>query len=207
MEDASEELLRVLQRYLSNVNARSILSRAMRTAGVRGRTVPRESVPDVATRAQRAAGLFVSRDDLRKMDAELRAIWQTEEVQSETIDIFAEYHIVDARTRARELCAMMGARRLVSQKVATVVSELARNIALYTPGGTIELIPRQGPTRMLIRASDQGPGIKNLDEVLSGNYRSSTGLGRGLLGTKGVCDRFEVDTGGWGTTIEAEIRI
>lgn len=207
MEDGSDQLLHVLQQYLSNVNARSILSRAMRTAGVRGRALPRESMPDVVTRVERAAALFVAPDDLRRMGRELRALWQDNDVAAELIDIAAEHHIVDARTRAREMCAMMGARRLVSQKVATVVSELARNIALYTPGGTIELIPDRDPTRILIRATDQGPGISNLDEVFSGDYRSATGMGRGLLGTKAVSDRFDLDTGVAGTTVEAEIRI
>jgi len=207
MNDASEVLLLTLQRYLSHVHARSILSRAMRAAGLRGRNLPRESLPDVVARVQRSAALFVKADDRRRLSAELRGLWQREDIEAEKIEIAGERHIVDARTRAREVCSMMGARRIVSQKVATVVSELARNIALYTPGGVIELIPRREPNRVLIRATDRGAGIANLVEILSGNYRSGTGLGRGLLGTKEVSDRFDVRTGDTGTTVEAEIRL
>ena len=39
---------------------------------------------------------------------------------------------------------------------------------------------------------DQGPGIANLDEVLSGQYMSATGLGRGLVGVRLLMDEFEI---------------
>ena len=45
----------------------------------------------------------------------------------------------------------------------------------------------------------------DLDHVLSGQYRSRTGLGQGLLGTKKVADRFHVETGATGTRVEFEL--
>src|SRR5690606_30430252 len=120
----------------------------------------------------------------------------------EVIDIAQEQDIVIARTRARAICAALGGRAVFSQKAATVVSELARNIALYTPGGTIELLPSRAPRQLVVRATDRGTGIPNLDEIMSGNYRSKTGLGRGLLGTKQVVDDFTIETGANGTRIE-----
>jgi serine/threonine-protein kinase RsbT len=92
--------------------------------------------------------------------------------------------------------------------VATVVSELARNIVSYTQGGTIELIlTSDGQPRILVRATDSGNGIANLDEVLSGRYRSTTGLGRGLLGVKRLADRFNIRTSKSGTQVEAEVNL
>src|SRR4029453_10975054 len=49
---------------------------------------------------------------------------------------------------------------------------------------------------------DSGGGISNLDEVLSGRYRSTTGLGVGLVGARRLMDRFQIDSGGHGTTIQ-----
>jgi serine/threonine-protein kinase RsbT len=92
--------------------------------------------------------------------------------------------------------------------VATIVSELARNIFMYTDGGTIDLVPTaEGPPRLLVRAVDRGRGIAHLDEVMSGRYRSKTGLGAGLLGTKRLVDRFEIETGPTGTRVEAEVAL
>ena len=52
-----------------------------------------------------------------------------------------------------------------------------------------------GHARILVRATDTGTGIPNLDEDMSGKYRSTTGLGRWLLGVKRLADRFDIKTG------------
>jgi serine/threonine-protein kinase RsbT len=76
----------------------------------------------------------------------------------------------------------------------------------YAGTGRIELeVVKVPTTRILIRAADNGPGIPNLQEILSGRYRSKTGLGKGLIGTKRLADRFDVSTGAAGTVVVAEI--
>jgi hypothetical protein len=56
-------------------------------------------------------------------------------------------------------------------EVSAVVSELARSIVRYAPGGANELtMSVDGQARIGIRATDSGSGITNLDEVLSGKY-------------------------------------
>jgi serine/threonine-protein kinase RsbT len=97
---------------------------------------------------------------------------------------------------------------LIQQRVATLVSELGRNIVSYTPGGTVELIPLDGPRpRVLVRAKDSGSGILNLEEIMDGRYRSRTGLGKGLLGSKRLSDRFDVRSTRDGTVVEAELEL
>ena len=67
-------------------------------------------------------------------------------------------------------------------RVLTIVSELARNIASYSHGGSIELSRQE--RAILVRAVDRGPGIADLPQILEGRYRSRTGLGLGILGVK-----------------------
>jgi serine/threonine-protein kinase RsbT len=57
----------------------------------------------------------------------------------------------------------------------------------------------------LIRATDQGPGIANLSLVLSGDYKSTTGLGRGLIGCKRLATQFDIATGRTGTVVTVEV--
>jgi signal transduction histidine kinase/CheY-like chemotaxis protein len=51
-----------------------------------------------------------------------------------------------------------------------------------------------------IEVSDDGPGIPHIDEVLSGRYRSTTGLGQGLLSVRRLMDHFEIDAPAGGGT-------
>lgn len=123
----------------------------------------------------------------------------------ETIDIAIklEGDIVRARGAGRDMCRDLGLSDINQVKVATAISELARNIFHYAKTGNIAL-RRLGPPRAGIEiiATDQGPGIPDVAHVLSGSYKSKTGMGKGLLGTKRLVDFFEVDSGpGKGTRI------
>lgn len=112
------------------------------------------------------------------------------------IAIKVEGDIVRARGAGREMCRDLGLSEINQVKVATAISELARNIFHYAQTGNIALrrlgAPRAG---IEIIATDKGPGIPDLKLVLSGNYKSRTGMGKGLLGARRLVDFFEVETG------------
>jgi serine/threonine-protein kinase RsbT len=157
---------------------------------------------------ERVAELFVDRGKLQQLKQELRSAHGRTSVRAQTIEITIEADVSRARIAAKDLCEQMGSTPLTAQKVATVVSELARNIVEYTPGGQIELLPTLQPQRrLLVRATDTGTGIRNLQEIMSGQYKSKTGLGAGLRGSKRLVDRFDIDTQPTGTRIEAEVAI
>ena len=129
-------------------------------------------------------------------------------VEDRVIAIASEADLSEARLQARQICQDLGAPSLMRQKVVTLVSELARNIVLYAQRGRVELAPSFVPKkRIVVRASDEGPGIVNLKEILAGEYKSKTGMGMGLRGCKRLADRFEIETSSSGTHIEAEIRV
>jgi serine/threonine-protein kinase RsbT len=204
-----ERLLAVLGRHLSTINAENVLSRAVRDSRLIPGALTSGDVQRLVPAIERGLRLFLPTGTAGTVVEELqRAFKPTEPPQPRRVAIRTEADISEARLAARVMCDLLGARRIVVQKVATVVSELARNAFMYAGGGDIELVPSVGARpRLVVRAVDSGPGIGNLDEVLSGRYRSRTGLGAGLLGTKRLVDRFDIATGPTGTRVEAEVEL
>ncbi len=98
--------------------------------------------------------------------------------------------MVSARQRARDVAELLGFDRLEQTRIATAVSELARNAHRYAGGGEVRI--SCGPDRIQVEVRDEGPGIPNLEEILRGEYTSQTGLGRGLIGVRQLMDEFEI---------------
>ncbi len=110
-----------------------------------------------------------------------------------TVQISNEVDVVAARQRAREIASLCGFAMQDQVRIATSVSELARNVINYARSGKAEFSIEggAGPQVLCIRVEDQGPGIANVDLILSGHYRSATGMGVGLLGAKRLMDSFD----------------
>ncbi|TLM65666.1 MAG: anti-sigma regulatory factor [Actinobacteria bacterium] len=119
------------------------------------------------------------------------------------VELREEFDIVTARGATRGMCAALGFPPVEQVKIATITSELARNIIAYAGRGYVELVPLSGERKGIeIRAVDNGPGIPNIDSIMAGGYSSNTGMGIGLLGTKRLMDEFELDSvPGRGTTV------
>lgn len=207
MNSAYDQLLSLLRRYISQINAHNILGRALRDLGVERHQLTQAHIGDVAAKIEPSLKLFLRPAALANVQSELQALKApAKPLPVVTYAIKTESDISDARAQAREMCERLRVRRTTMQKVATVVSELARNIFMYTEGGSIELHHSSSPkSKFTVRAVDSGPGIPNLDDILSGRYRSRSGLGAGIRGTKRLCDRFDIKTGASGTRIEAEV--
>lgn len=127
---------------------------------------------------------------------------ESDEPDDCVIPIHGEADMNHARMLARETCKLVALRGYQAQKVVTAVSELARNIARYAGSGRIRFRVDTNTEFIVISAEDEGPGISNLDEILSGNYRSRTGLGRGLLGSRDLADHFDIRTSPSGTVVQ-----
>jgi signal transduction histidine kinase/DNA-binding response OmpR family regulator len=86
--------------------------------------------------------------------------------------------------------------------MATATSEIARNAFRYARNGKVTFsLQLDPPQRLEVTVSDAGPGISNLDQILGGRYRSATGLGMGIIGTRRLMDEFQIDTSSSGTTV------
>jgi serine/threonine-protein kinase RsbT len=114
--------------------------------------------------------------------------------------------VVDACDLARQVARTLGFNHLDQTKVATAASELARNIVLYAGDGEVRVGVLEPPKRgVQIIAIDSGPGIPDVDRVMSSGYRSRTGMGMGLKGAKRLMDELTIDSRvGVGTTVVAK---
>ena len=118
-----------------------------------------------------------------------------------TMAIESEADVVAVRQRARRIAELLGIDRQGQTRVATAVSEIARNAFSYAGGGRTEFLldAKANPQAFVIRISDRGKGIADLDTILEGRYRSTSGMGLGLIGARRLMDRFEIrsssDTG------------
>ena len=122
----------------------------------------------------------------------------------ERVDIACAADIVTARERGRALAGALGFSGSDLTIVATVISELARNIIEYANMGEIvlEAVQRNGRPGVGIQAVDQGPGIEDITRALSVGSPSGSGLGLGLSGVRRMVDEFEVASQpGRGTTV------
>ena len=113
-----------------------------------------------------------------------------------TVALHYEQDVVVARQRARQVAGLLGFDAQDQTRIATAVSEIARNAYRYAGGGKVEfrLEGESTPQLMLTRISDEGPGIPDLDSVLGGRYRSQTGMGIGLMGVHRLMDQVEIRT-------------
>lgn len=126
-----------------------------------------------------------------------------------SLELAQDRDIVVARQRARQVSALLGFDSQDQVRIATAVSELARNAMRHAGGGTIEFTLNQSQARAPLQAanpllqvviSDRGPGITNLEEATAESPSGEVKLG--LVAARRLMDTFDVYSGkGRGTTI------
>ena len=210
--DTHEALTQLLQKYLSPINAKGTLSRALSEFQLTPDKLGPAHLPRLLSRIEPSVRLFVSASEfevfkqaIQKMQGAATAVAATPKMRR--IAVLHERDIAEVLMVVREMCRTVDAKTFSTQTMLTAVSELARNIVSYTPGGYIELALGGAPPRLKVVAADTGTGIPNLTEVLSGRYRSKTGLGRGLIGVKQLAARFDIQTGPQGTNVSLEFKL
>src|SRR5688572_27236557 len=109
-----------------------------------------------------------------------------------TVEIKYEPDVVTARQRARQIAQLVGFENQEQVRIATAVSELARNVFQYAGRGKVQFLleGKTSPQLFLVRITDAGKGISNLPVIMSGQYKSQTGMGLGILGAKRMVDQF-----------------
>ena len=114
-----------------------------------------------------------------------------------------EHDVVAARQHARQIAALLDFDAQDQTRIATAVSEIARNAFTYAGGGTVEFSVegKTSPQLFAVRVSDQGRGIADLARVLDGQYQSATGMGLGITGARRLMDHFSIESSPRGTVV------
>jgi signal transduction histidine kinase/CheY-like chemotaxis protein len=125
-----------------------------------------------------------------------------------TVRIAQETDFLLARQRAKQIAALLHFENQDQTRIATAVSEIARNAFEYARGGLVEffLDPTPEPT-FRVRVSDQGPGIPHLDAIWNGTYKSSAGMGLGLIGARRLLHHVDVESSPAGTIVTLTQRL
>ncbi|TEU15278.1 MAG: anti-sigma regulatory factor [Anaerolineales bacterium] len=113
------------------------------------------------------------------------------------VPVKTDLDIVSARVEGRDLAKELGFGTIDQARIATAISELARNVVLYAPEGKVTvraIISDDGERGIEVICEDNGPGIANVELVMQDGYSTSSGLGMGLPGTKRLMDEFEIET-------------
>lgn len=131
-----------------------------------------------------------------------------------TIEIHFEEDVVMTRQRSRQIAQALGFDSQDQTRIATAVSEIARNAFQYAGWGKAEFWVGNGESEegdriinncyqqaLCISIRDKGRGIPNLKTILEGKYKSATGMGLGIIGSKRLMDLFEIKSDKSGTTV------
>jgi serine/threonine-protein kinase RsbT len=110
------------------------------------------------------------------------------------ISISTDADIVVARQEGRTLATQVGFLATDQTLVATAISEIARNIVAHAGNGHMELklVEVAGRRGLMIVATDDGPGIADIERALEDGYTTGRGLGLGLPGARRIMDEFAI---------------
>lgn len=107
---------------------------------------------------------------------------------------------------ANRVAQAAGLSRVAAQQVATVTSELARNILKYAGHGRVQLevLEQTGRRGVRVVAMDRGPGIEDVEQAMADHYSTGGTLGLGLSGARRMMDELTITSDpGKGTRVEA----
>lgn len=108
-----------------------------------------------------------------------------------------------ARQRAKQIAEVLGFEIQDQTRIATAVSEIARNAYEYGVEGVVEFHYDRGDHAALaIVVRDRGRGITKLDEVLEGTYVSPSGMGIGIAGSRRLMDEMSIESSPDGTVVK-----
>src|ERR1051326_2755693 len=111
-----------------------------------------------------------------------------------TVQVHFEQDVVLTRQRARQIAALLGFDPPDQTRIATAVSEIARNAFQYARGGMAEFwVEDAVPPLFVIQIRDQGPGLgERVLAILDRGEPGDTDLGPGITGARRLMDQFHL---------------
>ena len=118
-------------------------------------------------------------------------------MESRAISLESEHDIVVARGEVRDIAVALGFRLIDQTRLATVTSELARNIVKYAGRGQVIAQPTRGTDGregLRLIFEDSGGGIPDIPAAMRDGFSTGRGLGKGLPGSQRLVDEFKIES-------------
>jgi CBS domain-containing protein len=169
----------------------------------------------VVNRNNDIVGIVTSRDITTRLLMEANGeIERLEQRERETAEAPAEvteqterwfkvdhYDFENAGYASTEIKKSLKIRRVDSQiarRIAIAAYELEMNLVLHSKGGSIHFL--MDKNRAVVQTDDDGPGIADIEKVLTEGYSTATewvqslgfGAGMGLVNARRVSDEFQI---------------
>ena len=112
----------------------------------------------------------------------------------EEAPIKTEEDIIKSRALAREKAREMGFGVVDQTRIATAVSEIARNALLHGLGGVMRVVVSSDEKCIEIIVEDNGPGIPDIKLAMTDGYTTKKGMGYGLGGASRLMDELVIDS-------------
>jgi CBS domain-containing protein/anti-sigma regulatory factor (Ser/Thr protein kinase) len=150
-----------------------------------------------------------------------RASHLFEDINSDRTSLILRYNIKardfthggNASGNIKRALLRLGANSQLARRCGIAVYEAEINLVIHTLSGGILRVQIE-PYRILMRTTDDGPGIPNVDLAMQAGYSTATeeiremgfGAGMGLTNIKRCVDRMHIDSApGRGTVLDMEI--
>lgn len=113
-----------------------------------------------------------------------------------TVRIQVESDIVAARQAGREMAREAGFGSADQTRLATAISEVARNVIRHAGSGVCVITDESHTREMRIRVvvEDHGPGIPDIDKAMTPGFSTSKSLGVGLPAAKRLVQELHVES-------------
>jgi anti-sigma regulatory factor (Ser/Thr protein kinase) len=124
-----------------------------------------------------------------------------------SLDITDPSGVAECRRLARRLAEQCGLGDERTERLSIVATEAATNLLRHAGGGRVLLQrqPADGGDWLALAATDQGPGIPDLDEAQQDGFSTGSSAGTGLGAMRRLSDHFEMtSTPGKGTVLLCE---
>jgi len=104
--------------------------------------------------------------------------------------------VVAARQAGREMARQLGFGLADQTRLATAISELARNALQYAGEGVCLVSDESNERRARVKVvvEDHGPGIPDIKKAMEYGFSTGGGLGAGLPGAKRLVHDFEIES-------------
>ncbi len=116
--------------------------------------------------------------------------------------------VITARELVRKMAQETGFGLANQTRLATAVSEIARNAVTHGRGGEMAISVKTAPKKsIIVLITDRGPGIPDIKLAMQNGWSSTGSLGEGLPGARRLVNSFHLESNpGQGTTVTMEVR-